>query len=400
MTLFFESQLPTGCVCLSRRARRPRDRIRSNSSDPFAAPRLALADTLVRWTRATALHFSSRGRPRTAGLTAVAFQRSARTFPALPEFQRELGGSTAWVTWVLAAFLVSAAVTTPVLGKLGDQFGKERMLLISLSIFFVGDRRRLRLEPLVADRLRALAGAGGALFRSRLRSSATSSRPSGCRSGSGSCPRSSASAGLRHRALGRDRRPLLVAAALRLRVDPGRVVDPARAPVRAGVADPDAVAGRRAGLLLLSGAPHRPHARLTEGGAWGWTSPAVVGLGVLSLAFFVVWGLVELRVPEPMVDLAMLAYRPILLTNVTTLISGFALFSCFVLVPAFVAAPRAAGTGSAPVQPWPASICPSSVAMLFSGPLAGVVGALRPEVATRRRHGPGGLGGVPARSPR
>ncbi|MDQ3163609.1 MAG: MFS transporter, partial [Actinomycetota bacterium] len=65
--------------------------------------------------------------------TAFAFQQTM-VFPALPEFQRELGGSTAWVTWVLTAFLVSAAVTTPILAKLGDQFGKDRMLLVSLTI--------------------------------------------------------------------------------------------------------------------------------------------------------------------------------------------------------------------------------------------------------------------------
>ncbi len=76
-----------------------------------------------------------------------------------------------------------------------------------------------------------------------------------------------------------------------------------------------------------------------------------------------------------MVDLAMLAYRPVLLTNVTTLISGFALFSCFVLIPAFVAAPESRGYGfGASATVAGLYLLPSSVAMLFSGPLAGVVG--------------------------
>src|SRR5918994_2701467 len=69
--------------------------------------------------------------------TAFAFQQTM-VFPALPTFQEELGGTTAWVTWVLTAFLVAAAVSTPLFGKLGDQFGKERMLLITLSIFLAG----------------------------------------------------------------------------------------------------------------------------------------------------------------------------------------------------------------------------------------------------------------------
>ena len=58
--------------------------------------------------------------------------------PALPELQRELGASTTWVTWVMTGFLLSAAVLTPILGKLGDRFGKERLLVLSLVAFLVG----------------------------------------------------------------------------------------------------------------------------------------------------------------------------------------------------------------------------------------------------------------------
>src|SRR3712207_1562172 len=86
-------------------------------------------------------------------------------FPALTTFQRELDTTTAWVTWVLTGFLVAAAVTTPVLGRLGDQFGKERMLLVSLGLFFVGSAAAAAawdIWSLIA--FRVLAGAGGALF--------------------------------------------------------------------------------------------------------------------------------------------------------------------------------------------------------------------------------------------
>src|SRR4029453_5274394 len=58
--------------------------------------------------------------------------------PALPELQRDLHTSTAWVTWLLTGFLLVASVATPVLGKLGDQYGKERLLVISLGVFFLG----------------------------------------------------------------------------------------------------------------------------------------------------------------------------------------------------------------------------------------------------------------------
>ena len=54
-------------------------------------------------------------------------------FPAIRTFQEEFGSTTAWTTWVLTGFLVWGAALTPILGRLGDQFGKERMLLISLG---------------------------------------------------------------------------------------------------------------------------------------------------------------------------------------------------------------------------------------------------------------------------
>jgi MFS family permease len=51
---------------------------------------------------------------------------------ALPTLQRELHTTTTWVTWVLTVFLLVASVATPILGKLGDQYGKERILLVSV----------------------------------------------------------------------------------------------------------------------------------------------------------------------------------------------------------------------------------------------------------------------------
>ena len=52
------------------------------------------------------------------------------------------------------------------------------------------------------------------------------------------------------------------------------------------------------------------------------------------------WVVLELRIDEPLVDIRVLAERPVLLTNVTALISGFAMFASFVLVPRFAEAPN------------------------------------------------------------
>ena len=68
----------------------------------------------------------------TLAATAYALQQTM-VVPALPTLQRELDTSTTWVTWVFTGFLLSAAVWTPILGKLGDRFGKERLLVLSLA---------------------------------------------------------------------------------------------------------------------------------------------------------------------------------------------------------------------------------------------------------------------------
>ena len=58
--------------------------------------------------------------------------------PALPAIQHDLHTSQDGVSWVLTAYLLSASVATPILGRLGDMFGKERLLVIALAILAVG----------------------------------------------------------------------------------------------------------------------------------------------------------------------------------------------------------------------------------------------------------------------
>ena len=85
--------------------------------------------------------------------------------PALPVLQRSLHTSTTWATWVLTVFLLVASVATPIVGRLGDQYGKERLLAISLLIFLVGCigcAVAWNIWSLIA--FRAVAGAGGGVF--------------------------------------------------------------------------------------------------------------------------------------------------------------------------------------------------------------------------------------------
>jgi len=308
--------------------------------------------------------------------SAFALQQTM-VFPALTTFKEELGASTAWTTWVLTGFLVSAAVATPLLGRLGDQFGKERMLLVSLGLFLagcVGAALAWDIWSLIA--FRVVSGAGGALFPLSFAIIRDEFPPEKVKMGIGLLSAVFGVGGgfgivlsgviVDHLSwrwlfiLGSI--PVAASIALVHRYVPE---SPVRSPSRVDIP----------GALLLSGALVTLMVALTEGEGWGWTSPLLLGLVLGSAACFLLWGFVEARSSSPMVNLRMLAHRPVLLTNVATMVSGFALFSCFVLVPAFVetAPGRGYGFGATATEAG-LFLLPSSIAMLFAGPLAGTIG--------------------------
>ncbi|HEY7794684.1 MAG TPA: MFS transporter, partial [Gaiellaceae bacterium] len=287
------------------------------------------------------------------------------------------GASTAWATWILTGFLVSAAVSTPILGRLGDQFGKERMLLVSLALFLagcLGAAFAWDIWSLIA--FRVLAGAGGALFPLSFAIIRDELPPEKVKVGIGLLSAVWGIGGgfgivlsgviVDHLSwrylflLGSI--PVALSLVLVHRYVPE---SPVRSPSRVDVP----------GALLLSGALLTLMVGLTEGENWGWTSSQLVTLLVAAAGLFVLWVVVERRSAAPMVDMEMLAHRPVLLTNVATMISGFALFSCFVLVPTFVQTDSSHGYGfGATATQAGLFLLPSSVAMLFAGPLAGVLG--------------------------
>src|SRR5690349_14040111 len=57
--------------------------------------------------------------------------------PALPDLQHALHTSINSVSWVLTAYLLSASIATPLIGRLGDMHGKERLLVVVLVVLIV-----------------------------------------------------------------------------------------------------------------------------------------------------------------------------------------------------------------------------------------------------------------------
>jgi EmrB/QacA subfamily drug resistance transporter len=305
--------------------------------------------------------------------------------PALPFFQREFGATATSVTWIATGFLLSSSVLTPILGKLGDSYGKKRMLVISLGIFglaSLGAAAAWDLASLIIFRF--VQGAGAAVFPLSFGIIRDEFPPEKIGLGIGTVSSVFGVGGgvglvlsgviIEHLSwhwlflIGAV--PVLASTLLLALYVP-------ESPVKFRTR-PDYVGG-----LTLSVALGSLLIALSEGTHWGWTSGGVLGLLAASAVSFAVWAQVERRVPEPLVDLRTFARREMAATNVTTLLMGFAMFSTFILLPNFVQVPTGLpgeiasqldfGFGATPVEVG-LFFVPSSVAMMVAGPLAGALG--------------------------
>jgi EmrB/QacA subfamily drug resistance transporter len=305
--------------------------------------------------------------------------------PALPHFQREFHTSASWVTWIATGFLLSSSVLTPILGKLGDAYGKKRMLVIALGIFglaSLGAAAAWSLPSLVL--FRVVQGAGAAVFPLSFGIIRDEFPPDKIGLGVGTVSSVFGVGGgvglvmsgviIEHLTwhwlflIGAI--PVLASTVLLALFVPE---SPVKFPTR-----PDYVGGATLSLALGS-----LLVAISEGSHWGWTSAGVLGLLAAATVLFTAWAGIERRVPEPMVDLKTFARREMAATNLTTLVMGFSMFSTFILLPNFVQVPLGLppdvgarlgyGFGATPVEVG-LFFLPSSVAMMISGPLAGALG--------------------------
>jgi EmrB/QacA subfamily drug resistance transporter len=296
--------------------------------------------------------------------------------PALPDIQRELHASTTGVTWVVTVYLLSASVATPILGRLGDMFGKDRLLVIVLVVLGVGtliSALSTSLALLVAGR--AVQGAGGAIFPLAfgiIRDEFPAHRVG---SGIGLISATFGVGGggglvlagviVEHRdytwifwiAL------VMIVAAI---VAAQRFVpaSPVKTPARI---DLPGAAGLAAALVcLLLG--------ISEGSEWGWGSPGVLALLAGGALILLAWARFETRMDAPLVDMRMMRLRGVWTTNLTSLFVGFGMFGAYLLLPRLVQTPASAGFGfGASVSEAGLFLLPAAAAMLVAGPAAGAL---------------------------
>jgi MFS family permease len=294
--------------------------------------------------------------------------------PALPTFQERYHVSPSTSSWLLTSFLVSSAISTPMIGRLGDMYGKARMLLVGLLVFGAG----IVLAAVAGSFAVVLAGrtvqgSGAAIFPLAI-GIVRDELPS---------ERVAVSIGTLSSMLGIGGGLALVLAgplvdhlglawlfwsALLVTV-PAAILtwafvpeSPVRSPARVDVA----------GAALLSLALVALLVGITEGNRWGWDSSrelVLFGVAALVLCGWVAW---ERRAAAPLVDIALMRERGVWTTNVVAAGIGAAMYGSFVLIPQLAQAPTSTGYGFGDsVAASGLLLLPGALVMLFAGPAAG-----------------------------
>jgi MFS family permease len=227
---------------------------------------------------------------------------------------------------------------TPILGKLGDQLGRRRVMIVSLSFFLagaVGASLATTIWTLIVARIVMGVGGGTISLCFAITRDVAPSQRVGTAFGLVAAMIAVGTTfgvvigGLVVDYLGWRFVFVLGAVTIATTLVLVLYLVPESATATGGRLDV-------AGALLLSAALASLLLGLTEGDGWGWGSSATVAVFALACVLFLVWGVVELRADEPMVDLRLLSGRELMLTNTLGLLIGSVMYASTVMIPAFV----------------------------------------------------------------
>jgi EmrB/QacA subfamily drug resistance transporter len=294
--------------------------------------------------------------------------------PALPTLQRDLHTSRSGVTWVFTSYLLAASVVTPIGGRLGDMFGKKRILVVALAGLALGTLVGALATSLVLMIVaRTIQGLGGAIFPLAFgiirdtfphkRVAGGIALVSGLLGIGGGLGIVLAGPILEHLSFHwLFWIPLVVtsiaAVAAILFIPESRIRQQGHVDWLGG-------ALLSAWLIALLVA-------VSEASTWGWLSTKTIGLIVVAAVSAAAWIAAEKRSRQPLVDMTMMRLSGVWTTNAAALLLGFGMYSAFVLIPQFVETPSSSGYGfGASVSQAGLFLVPTTIALLITSPIGG-----------------------------
>lgn len=305
--------------------------------------------------------------------------------PLIPELPTLLQTGPANASWAITATLLTAAVATPLFGRLGDIYGPKPVLMTCAALLTVGSvtaALSTSLIPVIVGR--GLQGFGMPII------------PLGI-----SVLRAAVPAGRVGTAMGIMSASLGVGGALGLPLSAviaqhfnwhvlfwfaaglgaaalicfAVLVPPvgSRSSERVDLIGAVGLAGGLTTLLLA----------ISKGQSWGWTSTTTVSLFVASPVIFAALGWWLLRASSPIVDLRTTIRRPVLTTNLASVGVGFGLFALSLVAPQVLELPTQTGYGLGQSMLhaglW---MAPGGLAMMVSAPIAARIAAVTGPRAT------------------
>jgi MFS family permease len=267
--------------------------------------------------------------------------------PAIPAIAHALHTSEDSASWLLSGPLLAASVFTPIAGRLGDIFGKERMLVLSLLLLAVGTVWAAFSNSIFElDLARAVQGAAGGIFplafgvirdefpRERVAGSiGLMSAILGIGGGFGILLSGVILEHFGWHWLFWAPLPLaLLATGLCYFFVPE---SPLRTPAKINWISALLMTGGLSAILIA----------ISEATFWGWGSPKTLGLTVGGLVLCGVWIWWEIVSGTPLVDMRLMRLRPVWTTNLAAALLGGGMYASFIIVPEFVTEPRSTGFG-------------------------------------------------------
>ncbi|WP_210577857.1 MFS transporter [Streptomyces sp. GESEQ-4] len=313
-----------------------------------------------------------------AGIVVALMQ--TLVIPIVPELPKLLDALASDTAWAVTATLLAAAVATPVVGRLGDMFGKRRMLLVSVVMLIAGSvvcALSESLVPMVIGRvLQGLAAGVIPLGISIMRDELPAERLGSATAMMSASLGVGGALGLPTAALIADNFDWhtlfwtsaalgVVALGLVLTLVPeSKVRTGGRFDLVGGL-------GMAAGLVCLLLA-------ISKGADWGWGSATTIGLFLSSVVVLLLWGWWELRTEQPLVDLRTTARRQVLVTNLASIAVGFAMFAMSLVLPQLLQLPAQTGYGLGKSMLIAGLVmAPSGLVMMATAPVSAAVSKAR-----------------------